>query len=206
MRSLVWLALTTDRALVLPNILGSEELGSTFKAYKDQVMWPGFRVSFLKRTKGKNDLKVELLEPAYYWRVNRDYDPIPEAKIVYFDPAENLMAVREAMEKVGDAPRVIVHPRSSGRNSNRKGAVDSSSPSVQRETEEALRVWANDSVGLYPRPYAAVKRTYEAIPSVKSIRAVKGIRLVQEVLQGMRNCNNIFGKVMGDRTCFQICD
>jgi hypothetical protein len=36
-RSLVWLAITTDRALILPNILGSEKLGQTFRSYNDQV-------------------------------------------------------------------------------------------------------------------------------------------------------------------------
>lgn len=196
MRSLVWLALSTDRALIIPNILGSEALGSTFKSYKDQVMWPGFRVSFLKRTKGRNDLKVDILEPAYYWRINRDYDPIPEAKVVYFDPEENLMRVREEMEKAEDAPRVLVHPRS-----RKKGSY-----AARFSDEESLRVWANDSVGTYPLPFALLKPQYQRLPSVKSIRAVRGVRLVQEVLQGMRNCNNIFGKVMGTRTCFQICD
>jgi hypothetical protein len=64
-------------------------------------MWPGFRVTFLKRTKGRNDLNVEILEPAFYWRINRDYDPIPDAEIVYFDPqSDNLMRVREQLEKV----------------------------------------------------------------------------------------------------------
>jgi hypothetical protein len=88
-----------------------------------------------------------------------------------------------------------VHPRSNGHNQARDSACDT-----------ALRAWANDSVGVYPRPYAALKPTYRKIPSVKDIRAVRGVKLVQEVLQGMRNCNNIFGKVMGTRTCFQICD
>jgi hypothetical protein len=76
----------------------------------DQVMWPGFRVTFLKRTKGRNDLNVEILEPAFYWRINRDYDPIPDAEIVYFDPqSDNLMSVREQLEKVrSDLPAVVV--------------------------------------------------------------------------------------------------
>jgi hypothetical protein len=194
-RSLVWLAITTDRSLILPNILGSEDL-VTFQAYKGQVMWPGFRVTFLKRTKGRNDLKVQILEPAYYWRIDRDYDPIPEPTIVRFDPEENLVRVREAMEKVGDAPRVVLQ------------ADDAAfADAVKRQVaEEELRVWANDSVGLFPRPYSVLKRTYKRVPSVKSIKAVKGIALVQEVLQNMRNCNNIFGKLMGTRSCFQICD
>lgn len=195
MRSLVWLALTTDRALILPNILGSEDL-VTFQAYKGQVMWPGFRVSFLKRTKGHNDLKVQILEPAYYWRIDRDYDPIPEPAIVHFEEEDNLVRVREAMEKVDDAPRVVLQG---------DDAIFANA-AARRAAEEELRVWANDSVGLFPRPYSVLKKTYKRVPSVKSIKAVKGITLVQEVLQNMRNCNNIFGKLMGTRSCFQICD
>jgi hypothetical protein len=99
------------------------------------------------------------------------------------------------VSQISNSPRVVVHPRSTGHYHARDSVSDS-----------ALRAWANDSVGVYPRPYAALKPSYRQIPSVKDIRAVRGVKLVQEVLQGMRNCNNIFGNVMGTRTCFQICD
>mmetsp|Transcript_15449 Transcript_15449/g.31226 ORF Transcript_15449/g.31226 Transcript_15449/m.31226 type:complete len:361 (+) Transcript_15449:2-1084(+) len=196
LRSLVWLALSTDRALIIPNILGSEEKGNTFKAYQNQVMWPGFRVTFLKRSKGRNDLNVQILEPAYYWRIQRDYDPIPDPSIVYFQDGDNLMRIKENMDKVDASPRIIIQAEQRVRLEGE----------ARRQSETELKTWADDSVGIFPRPYAHIYRQYHAIPSVKGIRAVRGIRLVQDVLQNMRNCKNIFGSVMGTRSCFQICD
>lgn len=195
-RSLVWLALTTERSLILPNILGDEKMG-VFDSYKGQVMWPGFRVTFLKRTKGRNDLKVQILEPAYYWRMNRDYDSMPEAKVVFFDPADhNLVHIRDQVKKV-DNPRVVLHPLSS---------TTASAAASAASIEDGVKAWANDSVGMFKEPYSVLKHSYQRVPSVKDIRNVKGVELVQEVLQNMRNCNNIFGKPMGTRTCFQVCD
>ena len=195
-RSLVWLAMTTERALILPNILGYENMG-VFPKYKNQVMWPGFRVTFLKRTKGRNDLKVELLEPAYYWRIYRDYDAIPDAKVIYFDPKNhNLLRIRDSIAEYDDAPRIVLH-------SQPAAGGNLMSP---QDTEQNLLRWANDSVGIFSHSYSQLKPYYRRIPSVKDIRAARGIKLVQEVLQGMRNCNNIFDKPMGTRTCFQVCD
>lgn len=192
-RSLVWLAITTERSLILPNILGDEKNG-VFESYKGQVMWPGFRVTLFKRSKGRNDLKVQVLEPAYYWRMNRDYGAMPEAKVVFFDPADhNLVHIRDKVNAFTD-PRVVLHP------------INPKSSMPAAVLAEEVKVWANDSVGVFKEPFSTLKRTYQRVPSVKDIRNVKGIELVQEVLQGMRNCNNIFGKPMGTRTCFQVCD
>jgi hypothetical protein len=48
------------------------------------------------------------------------------------------------------------------------------------------------------------------VPSVKGIRGLVGVGagavLVEKVLQSMRNCENVFGESMGNRSCFQICD
>lgn len=194
-RSLVWLALTTERSLILPNILGDEKMG-VFDSYKGQIMWPGFRVTFLKRTKGRNDLKVQILEPAYYWRMNRDYDAMPEAKVVFFDPSDhNLMHIRDQVNQYkNEYARIVLHP------------TNSKSSSPLSAVEEEVKTWANDSVGVFKQPYSALKHTYQKVPSVKDIRNVRGVELVQEVLQNMRNCNNIFGKPMGKRSCFQVCD
>lgn len=75
-------------------------------------MWPGFRVTFLKRTKGQNELKVQILEPAYYWRVNRDYDAIPTPTIVYFHPSQhNLGDIRDKLfaSETVTASRIVLH-------------------------------------------------------------------------------------------------
>ena len=43
------------------------------------------------------------------------------------------------------------------------------------------------------------------MPSVKHSK-VRGEKFVSDVLNGVRNCMNIFGPIRGNRTCFQICD
>ena len=187
-RSLVWLALNTKRSLILPNILGDEKMG-IFDAYKGQIMWPGFRVTYLKRTKGKNELNIQILEPAYYWRIQRDYDDIPVASLVKYAKNDNLVALRDAILRVEDSPRVVV----------------SQEGSVVQSDRDVLQ-WADDSVGLYRAPYSTLLPTYRVMPCLKDVRSVRGLALVGEVPQNMRHCNNIFGQKMGSRTCFQVCD
>ena len=78
-----------------------------------QSMWPGFRVAKLKRNNGKYALKVDVLEPAYYWRVQRDYDDVPEPTVLHFNPqAHALDDVRDLVLGMGsDAPRIVLQVR-----------------------------------------------------------------------------------------------
>ena len=106
-RSLVWLAMATKRSFISPNLLGGSEKASISPTHLGHAMWPGFRVAYLKRERGKmhygnrdtkmvkNVLDVEVLEPAYYWRVARDYDPVPDPVIVYIYPQDTLVDVRD---------------------------------------------------------------------------------------------------------------
>lgn len=190
MRSLVYLAISTKRALIIPNLLGDEagDHGVT-ERYRGRAMWPGFRVMKLKRSKaGVTELKVSVLEPAFYWRVVRDYDDIPDAAIVYFDPTAKLTTVLKDLRKV-KAARVILHAKT---------------PSIAADPagEDRLRMWASDSVGIYDS-FAVEKQKYGQLPGLRDIQRERG---VESVMSGMRNCQGIFGKLKGNRTCFQICD
>ena len=80
-RSLVWLSLITNRSLITPNILGEDYLYEKIRGYRGRTMWPGFRV-----TKFKQELKANILEPGFYWRVKRDYADVPEPRILFYDP------------------------------------------------------------------------------------------------------------------------
>jgi len=196
-RSLIWLGIATNRAVITPNLLGSEALTSlvnfkpgTFHLHKNQAFWPGFRVTKLKRVKGSNSLKIQILEPAYYWRVERDYDAVPEPKVVYFDPSESLEILRARIDKLGaSAPRIVLAAKSSTWQKN--------------DIEQRTIAWAKRSVGEYDAPYSVELKRYGQLGSVKAIRKGKG---VDDVLQGMRNCEKIFSPLKGNRTCFQICD
>ena len=62
-RSLLWLGVATQRAVIIPNLLGphSRVSGGYHHSFK---YWPGFRVAKLKREDGVTVLKeAEILEP-----------------------------------------------------------------------------------------------------------------------------------------------
>lgn len=70
-RSLIYLAIATNRSLIIPNVLGNElNVESNVQLFGGRALWPGFRVAFFK--KGFT-LPLQILEPAFYWRMDRDY-------------------------------------------------------------------------------------------------------------------------------------
>jgi hypothetical protein len=160
--------------------------------YKNQSLWPGFRVVLLKRERGINQIRVQILEPSFYWRMNRDYDTAPFPHIIYFDvDRENLFRVKNKIESV-TFPRIILHQRVLKRQN-------------LKPIERDLVVWANDSIGIFRYNYALTKKRYQKLPSIKKIRHLDEV-LVDDILKGMRNCMRIFAPPKGNRTCFQICD
>ena len=73
------------------------------------------------------------------------------------------------------------------------------------DEEETKRVmaWAQNSMSDFPAEYEKEIFRYMDLPSVKHIRKES---MVGEVLSGMRTCKDVFGRLRGNRTCFQICD
>eukprot|EP01035_Chromulina_nebulosa_P021819 gene21819-28237_t len=120
-RSLIWLGIRTNRSVIIPNILGNDDM-DTVPSFKSNILWPGFRVTKLKRFNEHNKIIAE---------------------------------------------------------------------------------WADSSYSQYHSTFRESRKSYHGLPSVKSIRDEF---MVNECLQGMRNCMNIFGPLRGNRTCFQICD
>jgi hypothetical protein len=214
-RSLIWLGLRTDRAVIVPNILGPEDM--TVKPYfhphskatNGLRLWPGFRVVKFKRVDGKNILKVDVLEPGFYWRVNRDYDIAPHPSVVLFDPnSDNLEDIRKLLEEDEDvkkAPRVVLYPSVVSTSLKAKTNVNTVKvikESVKEMIERAVR-WADDSVGWFEEGYEVELGRYGYLPSVKVIRDVH--ESADATLQGMRNCDKIFIPMKGNRSCFEIC-
>jgi len=212
-RSLVWLSIVTKRSLIIPNVLASQGIREKepYRNYKDQLLWPGFRVLYLKTTDGQNDLSVEVLEPAFYWRVARDYADVPFPTVVYFKPDDDLATIAEKLALLKDnSPRVVVHYDSYSFSTDVLDAQQQLR--LRQATEIDVQMWANDSVGLHPRPYAQQVQHYQRLPSVKTIRGmqqqqggVAGPELVERLISGMRTCNGIFGPLPGSRNCFKIC-
>lgn len=212
-RSLVWLAMATKRSFIAPNLLGGPEKVDISPTHLGHAMWPGFRVAYLKRESGrmhygnrnskmvKNVLDVEILEPAYYWRVERDYDPAPDPVVVYIYPHDTLVDVRDrimALDTSNHAnSRVVLHYTTQQPSS----AVMEGE--VQDKDIDRVVQWAKCSVGEYHDTYAVEHERYGSVPSVKKIRSEKNVPLV---LTGMRTCKDVFAKLRGNRTCFQVCD
>lgn len=75
-RSLMYLAYATNRSVIIPNILTNDVQLPDMDLYRDRALWPGFRVLHEKKSgPGEKNQRppVTVLEPAYYWRIERDY-------------------------------------------------------------------------------------------------------------------------------------
>ena len=152
-RSLMWLCLSTGRSLIIPNLLGADDMAGAHR-HNNRSMWPGFRVSKLKRDGGRNSLSLDILEPGYYWRVNRDYDHVPEPHVIYFSGegpfSDNLKKLRGVLHDAAAYPRVVLH------------AVNPSYNNKEDSVAVKARVvkWAEDSVGYYPLEYTEEAKRY----------------------------------------------
>lgn len=218
-RSMAWLSMATKRSFVAPNLLGApDHIETTRIEHLSHAMWPGFRVMFLKRQRGskrfwgghsetmvRNMLDVELLEPAYYWRVARDYDDVPDPVIVPWYATDTLVAIRDRILALDTSSngnsRVVLHYQMT--EADRNTLVGQARAETAEEGTARVVKWAEDSVGHYPDRFDVELRRYAPLPKVKAIRDELG---VQEVLNGMRTCKDVFARLRGNRTCFQVCD
>ena len=257
LRSMVWLAMATKRALIIPNLFGdNDSLLKISPQYENQAMWPGFRTIFLKRVRKTNDdiflmqkvdsftignsaldldvdvsnfkstgnnikrnaLGVQLLEPSFYWRVQRDYDNVPKPTILWIDKNDDMQTIKKKIENLDSSngnsnSRIVISYRVDNeeiesRRKNAEYVIDEEelftiSNEPLEGKEKCVIKWAEHSIGILQYSFAAEKISYGALPSIKPVRKARG---VQEVLQGMRNCKDVFGRLRGNRTCFQICD
>ena len=148
---------------------------------------------------------MELLEPAYYWRVARDYDDVPDPVIVPWYATDTLVAIRDRILALDTSSnynsRVVLHYQMT--EADRNTLVGQARTETAEEGTARVVKWAEDSVGHYPDRFDVELRRYAPLPKVKAIRDELG---VQEVLNGMRTCKDVFARLRGNRTCFQVCD
>eukprot|EP00605_Chrysophyceae_sp_TOSAG23-4_P001182 GSChrysophyteH1.ASY1.ANO1.1290.1 assembled CDS len=207
-RSLVWLAMSTKRALIAPNLVGPDDLIPTSPTHDNMAMWPGFRVTFLKRAGAgtilkQNALSVEILEPAFYWRVQRDYDDVPEPYVILFSESDRLSDIRNEILKAPNQSRIVLQHRVTAKRRTANGLTSLLADETPLDEKKRMILWAKDSVGKPQLSYKVENGRYGVIPSVKGVRQEPG---VADVLQGMRTCKDVFQKLRGNRTCFQVCD
>ena len=139
------------------------------------------------------------LSLAYYWRIERDYDEVPEPAVYAYNAAEpNLITLRDQLlTTYKGAPRVVLHPHSA---SGFIGSLVDISGS--HNAVDAVSAWAEDSVGLYTDPYATVLKGYHQLPTLDTARKVEGASILEN---NVNLCSGMFGPPPGNRSCFQIC-
>lgn len=208
MRSLLYLAIATNRSVIIPNILGNELLGDV-QLFAGNALWPGFRVAFFKKTFTH---PVQILEPAFYWRVRRDYAQgyyeMSNATVVSLHSVKpySINAVERLLlsEELHHIPRIVLYAAHNQGDNNMDTAPD---------IETLLRVlqWSEDSVGMYPESYDTETRRYGKLPQLggpysgANTSALSMPEVAQDIINDVRLCNQLLNPNMGNRSCFDKC-
>ena len=157
---------------------------------------------------------LSTVEPAYYWRVKRDYsDHVPKPTVMAFFKSSALTDLESHLLSldITDIPRIVLHMERGTRKRQRNlGDVSVRNNQVvwnlHNITSGRLRVWAADSVGSYK---TFTKETDEYIPLPKLIFEAKRSRLknmLRDVIIGdVRPCRRILEPNRGNRSCFDKC-
>jgi hypothetical protein len=222
-RSLIYLAISTGRKIIIPNIIGDPhpppsrtypDMNRIALVNEQHRLWPGFRVVYLKRSNGHNDLDIDILEPGFYWRIQRDYDDPDLITPLFFHPGmHDLLDIKGMLqeEPYRSATRIVLaadHSQGPKHSNNGEG-ISQKVENYRMHMSNMLAKWANDSIGIYPQPYSATVQQYRLLPEVKPAHqngAERDKRIINDIMRGMRLCRNIFHPPAGNRTCFQVCD
>lgn len=200
LRSLLYLALATNRSLIIPNLLGKPQ--SFFQeSYNGMNLWPWFRLLYLKKTFINQN--IQILEPGFYWRLEKDYysnqtEAIPSPTIIPFASDINVREMEDILLSplYKDKPRIVIGLQSNGIEALRE-------PISVNSTH--LSIWSQDSVGKY-RSYPEEYRDYGILPNIKKeINEIKYRNLAERILQETRLCDNFFQFNRGNRSCFDKC-
>lgn len=72
-RTLLYLGYISNRSVIIPNIFSAPKvMHNPLDFYEGRSLWPWFRIMFYKKSlKLPNPLNI--IEPSYYWRIERDY-------------------------------------------------------------------------------------------------------------------------------------
>mmetsp|Transcript_2796 Transcript_2796/g.4216 ORF Transcript_2796/g.4216 Transcript_2796/m.4216 type:complete len:608 (+) Transcript_2796:311-2134(+) len=186
-KALTWLAVATKRTLVVPNVL-SDERFSTFlnKTDSGSVLWPGFRVVYTKNS----SFPLTIVEPAYYWRIRRDYNISVPEPLILTTTATRAPQILSLLHQYTEHPRIVL---------NVVTATSSSSPVVAQKLEDKLKSWADGSNDWMPyveeiEHVAFLKAPNDNIPTLN-----------ESVHSTVRLCNKILQIPRGNRSCFDKC-
>jgi hypothetical protein len=230
LRALVYLALVTRRALIVPNVLGPDGANAV-DPFDNRSYWPGFRVLRKRPNNAKapnrsgsggnwlHDVAaaghrppssapadagaLSVLEPGFYWRVLRDYaEATPDPVVTSFARGDSLRAMERRLlaDDLAALPRLVLDVE--------PGPSAKTDAAGRAARQARLRAWADDSVGRM-RSYAEEVAEYAPLPPVdlRRDKGVANVRLAADVVQDYRSCNGIFETytMRGNRSCFDRC-
>jgi len=213
-RSLLFLARLTDRDIVLPNILGNDRQNEG-PLFDGLSLWPGFRVLF---TRKEFDLRVNILEPAYYWRIRRDYPAytVPRATVVVVNRSTTVgegvdgVSVVDVLtilqsEQYRDQPRIVLSMNMDKDDDNGVAASDEESFD---SLLYRLHLWSDDSVGRFSS-FEVESGRYKALPGLierADTTTSPYSTIIRSISRGTRLCADMFVFDKGNRSCFDKCD
>ena len=188
--------------MVIPNVLGNDR--QTDGPRVDGLsLWPGFRVLF---TKKGFDLPTNILEPAYYWRIRRDYPtyvvPSPTVMVV------NMSTIGGGGEEVSIGDVLAMLNSEPYRHQPR---IVLSMNTIAQESisslNHRLHVWSDDSVGRFSS-FEEESGRYEALPKLieRAYNNLHEAAIFRSITRDTRLCADMFVFDKGNRSCFDKCD
>jgi len=225
-RALAYLALRSNRTLIIPNLLAAPVSDQTLlraedkrsnkvqrPMYRNQTLWPGFRVLYLK-TKGLNKngeplLHVEIVEPSFYWRVRKDYaspeSPVPEPHIMSYPESITIKKLESSLMSADHDrfPRAVLHIHA---------PIGALPTTLEQDLDTLIarqKSWADDSVGtfldfadetLFDRKLPELDVAEFEPETEENQRSLAG-----DVIRHTRLCANILDRMKGNRSCFDKC-
>lgn len=207
----MYLAYITKRSVIIPNVLGANNIEGYTEYYRDKTLWPWFRIPFFMQKYQYDDLQI--IEPAYYWRIERDYLTTPEDRSLIPKPfLVNITGKESLRSNAGgnfdgrgidlkelellllndfkDEPRIVLNTHFSFN---------------QNEKFLSTYNWAMDSVGGY-REYDVEVQDYVSLPSLQPYKQASSPGVAAHFSQHTRLCKYTFDFNRGNRSCFDKCD
>lgn len=195
-RTLMYLAKVTGRSLIIPNLLGPDHYmkSGIVDGFIGHSLWPYFRVV---HTKTGAPILADIVEPAYYWRINKDYisfdnTSIPDPTVILFNKKITIKEIEDKLlsPDIVASPRIVIGYE------------------YGKEAVHDHYAWALDSTGgakTYDT-YAAEKNKYLLLPKIDYHGTdLKDPGLSREMVEYFRPCNGIFEISRGNRSCFDKC-
>lgn len=197
LRVLVYLAVKSGRALILPNLLADDkEYNKEVDIYEalNAVLWPSFRLLNFR-----GSLNVDILEPSFYWRIQQDYSS-HETSITIPEPI--VLSYSRKSHSLADVEKTLIEDNNYAEKTRivLEGVTEFNIDTSKTDLKE----WAKNSVGSY-KPYPRELTSYDNLPGLNTVKDQISQNLGKQIMSSTRLCKNILHINRGNRSCFDKC-